>query len=84
MINFSYFNPNLKKAFSLIIIFFALIYLASCGIVRPVDARKVSPNDEERIKQNQKEGRGISFGNVLKKNKINITFTKVGNRKSFL
>ena len=74
MIKFSYFNANLKKAFSLIIIFFTLFYLTSCGIVRPVDARKVSPNDEERIKQNQKEGKGISFGNVLSKKGGNFQF----------
>jgi len=74
MIKFSYFNANLKKTFSLIIIFFTLFYLTSCGIHRPVDARKVSPNDEERIKQNQKEGKGISFGNVLSKKGGNFQF----------
>lgn len=55
--------------FSQITKFFTLILLIclinACGIYKPVDARKVSPNDEERIKQNQKEGRGIALGKVF-------------------
>ena len=44
-----------------------LIHLNSCGIYKPSDARKVSPNSDERVKQNQEEGKGISFGNMMNK-----------------
>ena len=67
MNNFSYFNSILKKLLSLFIIVYALFYLASCGLYRPVDARKIPPNSDERVKQNQEQGKGISFGNILNK-----------------
>ena len=35
--------------------------LASCGIYKPVDARKVSPNAKERVKKNLEEGKGFSL-----------------------
>ena len=44
-------------------IFFCFLY--SCGIYKPVDARKVSPNSKERVKKNLEEGRGISFGKMI-------------------
>jgi len=44
-------------------IFFCFLY--SCGIYKPVDARKVSPNSKERVKKNLEEGRGISFGKMM-------------------
>ena len=40
-------------------------FLSSCGIYKPVDARKVSPNSKERVKKNLEEGRGISFGKMM-------------------
>ena len=50
-----------------IIIFITIIsLLTSCGIYRPTDARKVSPNDAERIKKNQEEGRGFTLGSLGK------------------
>tara|TARA_B100000959_G_scaffold175761_1_gene183999 strand:+ start:490 stop:990 length:501 start_codon:yes stop_codon:yes gene_type:complete len=39
--------------------------LYSCGIYKPVDARKVSPNSKERVKKNLEEGKGISFGKMM-------------------
>ena len=39
--------------------------LSSCGIYRPSDARKVSPNADERVKRNLEEGRGITIGGML-------------------
>ena len=56
-----------KKAFKLGLLVALIIHLNSCGIYRPTDARKVSPNSDERVKQNMEEGRGISIGNVLGK-----------------
>ena len=43
---------------SLMVIF---SFLLSCGIYKPVDARKVSPNSKERVKKNLEEGKGISL-----------------------
>tara|TARA_B100001765_G_scaffold117992_1_gene73563 strand:+ start:197 stop:748 length:552 start_codon:yes stop_codon:yes gene_type:complete len=40
-------------------------FLNSCGIYRPSDARKVSPNSKERVKKNLEEGKGISIGKLL-------------------
>ena len=56
-----------KKILQITIIFLTFFYLNSCGIVRPVDARKVSPNSDERVKQNIKEGKGINFGTMMGK-----------------
>ena len=58
-------NYNPKKIF----IFFAGIilfaFLNSCGIWDPADARKVSPNADERVKKNLEEGRGITLGGLM-------------------
>jgi len=42
-----------------------LIFLNSCGIYNPSDARKVSPNSKERVKKNLEEGRGLSIGKLM-------------------
>ncbi len=55
----------MKNIFQSILLIFIAIYLNSCGLYRPVDARKVSPNANERVKQNQKEGKGVTFGSML-------------------
>jgi len=58
---------KIKPAIIKIIIFISIILtISNCGIYRPTDARKVSPNDEERIKKNQEEGRGFTLGNLGK------------------
>jgi len=44
-----------------------LAFLNSCGIYRPVDTRKVSPNSKERVKKNLEEGRGMSIGKLMDK-----------------
>ena len=36
-------------------------FLSSCGIWDPADARKVSPNADERVKKNLEEGKGFSI-----------------------
>ena len=38
-----------------------LSFLNSCGIYKPVDARKVSPSSQERVKKNLEEGKGWSI-----------------------
>ena len=58
-------NYNPKKIFIFLvgIILFGLIN--SCGIWDPADARKVSPNADERVKKNLEEGRGMTIGSLM-------------------
>ena len=54
-----------KKSFNylkIFTVFVSVLFVTSCGIYSPSDARKVSPNVEERIQKNIEEGRGIRFG----------------------
>ena len=66
-------NYNPKK----IVIFIAGIilfgFLNSCGIWDPADARKVSPNADERVKKNLEEGRGMTIQGLIGGNK-NTTY----------
>ena len=55
-------NRFIIKPVKWLIFFIILFSLSNCGIYRPVDARKIPPNDEERIKKNQEEGRGFTLG----------------------
>ena len=48
---------------SAVIAFF--ISLNSCGIWAPADARKVSPNADERVKKNLEEGRGMTLKKMV-------------------
>ena len=60
---------NLKtfsRLFKPLFLLFLILSLFSCGIYQPSDARKVSPNDMERIKKNQQEGRGFTLGSLGK------------------
>ena len=66
MIHFFY---NLRKIFIVLAGITLLGFLNSCGIWDPADARKVSPNADERVKKNLEEGRGITLGGALKKGK---------------
>ena len=53
-----------KVLFSLsTLVIFSFLY--SCGIYKPVDARKVSPNSKERVKKNLEEGRGMSLKGMM-------------------
>ena len=61
---FYYFSE--KKISVLFLLIFSLFCLNSCGFYRPVDARKIPPNASDRVKQNQEQGKGISFGNMMK------------------
>ena len=60
-------NFSVKKIIAVCLT--ALVTLAilnSCGIWDPADARKVSPNADERVKKNLEEGRGITLGGLAK------------------
>ena len=52
---------SIKLVLSVLLVFF----LISCGIYKPSDARKVSPNVDERVQQAIEEGRGFQFGKAL-------------------
>ena len=60
-----------KLRFLTLIIISTLILLSACGIYRKTDARKVSPNAEDRVKKNLEEGRGLQ---LFKKNNTGGTF----------
>ena len=58
----------MKKIISLLALYFIVFQaLVSCGIYRPVDAKKYPPQPELRVKNNIEEGRGFKltrdFGN---------------------
>ena len=36
-------------------------FINSCGIYKPVDARKISPNADERVRKNLEEGKGFTL-----------------------
>ncbi len=46
------------------LLFFLVFLLNSCGIYQPSDARKVSPNANERIKQNIEQGKGFRLSTM--------------------
>jgi len=66
MINLINFSVKKKIAVYLTALL-TLTILSSCGgIWDPADARKVSPNADERVKKNLEEGRGITLGGLAK------------------
>ena len=61
-------NYNLRKIFIILIGITFLSFLNSCSGGKfwdPADARKVSPNVDERVKKNLEEGRGITLGGMM-------------------
>ena len=50
----------------IVIIVSIMVFETSCGIYKPSDARKVSPNVDERVQQAIEEGRGFNLGKTLK------------------
>ena len=52
----------MKKKLSIFTLYFLIFQiLVSCGIYRPVDAKKYPPQPELRVKKNMEEGRGIKL-----------------------
>ena len=41
------------------------LFLNSCGIYRPVDAKEFPPEPDKRVQKNIEEGRGFSFGKTF-------------------
>ena len=54
----------MKKILLSITIF---LFITSCGIYRPTDARKVPVNASERVKKNMEEGRGFRISGLGKR-----------------
>ena len=54
-----------KKIIFLLSAILIFSFLSSCGIYKPSDARKVSPNSKERVKKNLEEGKGMSLGKMM-------------------
>ena len=66
---------NLKKIFFIVGGIALLGFINSCGIWDPADARKVSPNADERVRKNLEEGRGITLmGGISGRGKTNYQF----------
>ena len=63
-----------KKIYLVIVTFVAFGFISSCGIWDPADARKVSPNADERVRKNLEEGRGITLMGGLKGGKTSYQF----------
>ena len=60
----TFLNCFQKKIFLILVGIALLSFLNSCGIYQPSDARKVSPNVNERVKKNLEEGKGITLGGL--------------------
>ena len=59
---------NFSKKMRILSAFLIVIFLTtSCGIYKPVDARKVPVQGDKRARKAIEEGRGISLGNVMKR-----------------
>ena len=54
-------NYIFRKFFLIFVLLMLGLAFTSCGIYKPVDARKVSPNADERVKKNLEEGRGFTI-----------------------
>lgn len=68
-------NKFKKIIIYLIVLMFGISLLNSCGLYRPVDARKVAQTAKEKRRQNIEEGKGISIGNVLGSKGTNYEFS---------
>ena len=64
------------RNFTKIIVYFFLISsLLSCGSYKPVDTRKVPVSGPERAKKNVAEGRGVSLGKAIGRGSTNYEFS---------
>ena len=58
-------NYTAKHILFFLIGIIILGFLGSCGVWNPGDARKVSPNVNERVRKNLEEGKGLSIGRSM-------------------
>ena len=63
-----------KKIYLVILTLVAFGFVSSCGIWDPADARKVSPNADERVRKNLEEGKGFTLMGGVKGKKTSYQF----------
>ena len=63
-----------KRLFIILLGLIFMIFLNSCGIWDPADARKISPNADERVKKNLEEGKGFTIMGAGKGGGTNYQF----------
>ena len=63
----TFFYSKYKKILAFSVGIILLSFLNSCGIWDPADARKVSPNADERVRKNLEEGKGFTLMGGKKK-----------------
>ena len=51
-----------------------ILVLNSCGVYKPTDARKTSPDYKERVKKNLEEGKGLRLSGLGGLGKMNLQF----------
>ena len=67
-------NKYAHSIYNLILSIFLILFITSCGIYKKSDARKVSPNPQERVKANLERGEGFRIKNIGKSGKTNFQF----------
>ena len=56
---------NLMKFINIFALFALLVFLNSCGLYRPTDAKEFPPEPELRVKKNLEEGRGVRLMDAI-------------------
>ena len=76
MINTNMIKKNKYTLFiyNLILGIFLIFFITSCGLYKKSDAKKVSPNPKQRVKENMEKGQGFRVKNLLKKGNGNFEF----------
>ena len=76
MINTNMIKKNKYKLsiYNLILGIFLILFITSCGLYKKSDSRKVSPNPQERVKENMEKGEGFRIKNLMKKNNGTFQF----------
>ena len=67
-------GPNLIKPILPILFLLSFLLTSSCGMLKPSDARSVSPNVDERVQKAIQEGRGFRLGSGIGKGGTNFEF----------
>ena len=67
-------NKYPNSIFSILFTIFLILFITSCGIYKKSDARKVSSNPAERVKENMEKGEGFRVKNMLKKGNGDFQF----------
>ena len=63
-----------KRLFIILLGLISVIFLNSCGIWNPADARKIPANADERVKKNLEEGKGFTLMGAGKGGGTNYQF----------